>query len=408
MPIAILTRVELDAADTGGQTSTVGETSVAKSGDRVFVTGNWYAARTDDLGATWVPVDPFTVLPPADAGFCCDQTAIHVPGHDLFVWLLQYVKLNGSNTLRVAVKRAGTLGDDRWSYWDLRPETTNDQWTEEWFDFNHAALSDNFLYVSTNVYTASENQWRRAVVFRLPLAVLASEGELTFEYFMTTDNGTLRCTQGARDVMYFGSHNSQTQIRLFSWPESSTEVDTTDIDVSRWNGGSYSAPGPDTRNWLGRCDGRMTGGWVGDGVIGFMWSANALGAVRPRPYVRVVRIAEPTRGLLDEPDIWHANIAYAYPDAATNDSGEVGLSLFRGGGPVFPGHVVGAWDAGSGAWELAASRTGTHAPNDGKWGDYVTCRRDAPDADQWVAVGFTLQGGGARTDIEPILVQFRR
>jgi hypothetical protein len=58
--------------------------------------------------------------------------------------------------------------------------------------------------------------------------------------------------------------------------------------------------------------------------------------------------------------------------------------------------------------EYRKPRTGTHAPNDGKWGDYVACRRDAPDADQWVAVGFTLQGGGARTDIEPILVQFRR
>lgn len=408
MTITFLTSTDLTAADTGGRTSTVGEPSVARSGGEVFVTGNWYAARSSDLATTWTPVDPFALLPTADGGFCCDQTAIHVPQHDLFVWLLQYMKQNGSNTLRVAVKSAPTLADDRWLYWDLRPDTTDPQWKDEWFDFNHAALSDNFLYVVTNVFSTTNDRWKRAVVFRIPFAPLANAGTLTYDVFSTTRNGSLRGTQGARGTMYFASHNSQSQIRLFMWPEGSSTVSTVDVDVSPWRTGLYSAPCPDGRNWLGRLDDRVTAGWVEEGVIGFAWSANTFGPDRPHPYVRVVRIAESTRTLLDEPDIWHTDFAYAYPDAAINGNGEVGLSLFRGGGTRFPGHVVGAWDAAAGSWELAAARDSTHSPLDGKWGDYVTCRRDAPDAQSWVAVGYTLQGGGSRSDIVPRFVRFRR
>ena len=112
--------------------------------------------------------------------------------------------------------------------------------------------------------------------------------------------------------------------------------------------------------------------------------------------------------VIDEPDIWHADFAYAFPDASLNSSGTVGISLFRGGGTRFPGHVVGAWDGVAGKWELVGTRDSTHTPNDGKWGDYVTCRRDSPDTGTWVAVGYTLQGGGARANIEPRLVRFKR
>ena len=407
-PVTLLTNIGLPVAGTAGQTSTVGEPSVAKSGQKVFFTGNWYASRSADLGATWTHVDPFTVLPTADGGFCCDQTAIHVPGKNIIVWLLQYIKQDGSNTLRVAVKKTSTMGDDVWAFWDLRPKTANPAWTNQWFDYNHAALSNNFLYVSTNVYDATTDQWKRAVVFRLPLTVLANQGALTFDVFSSTTNGTLRLTQGAKKVMYFGSSNSTSQIRVFSWPESSTSVTTVDVNVAPWNVGAYVANCPDGRNWLGRCDDRMTAGWVAKGVIGFGWSANKRGTARPQPYVRIVRLKETTKAIVNEPDIWNANFAYAYPDTAISSSGTVGISLFRGGGPRFPGHVVGAWDSTANAWDLVGTRDSTHTPNDGKWGDYVSCRRDSPDAGTWVAAAFTLQGGGARTNIEPRLVRFKR
>jgi hypothetical protein len=49
-----------------------------------------------------------------------------------------------------------------------------------------------------------------------------------------------------------------------------------------------------------------------------------------------------------------------------------------------------------------------HGPADGKWGDYLTCRRHPPETNTRVAVGFPRQGGGVRNDIEPRYVHFGR
>jgi hypothetical protein len=138
-----------------------------------------------------------------------------------------------------------------------------------------------------------------------------------------------------------------------------------------------------------------------------MWSANRK-ANRPYPYVRVVRLDETMKAVVDEPDIWSAGYAFAYPDAYPNEEGDVGVTVFRGGGTRYPGHVVGFRDDTAGAWRLRTTRDSSHGPADGKWGDYLTCRRHSPQTNTWVAVGFTLQGGGARTDIEPRYVHVGR
>ncbi len=119
-----------------------------------------------------------------------------------------------------------------------------------------------------------------------------------------------------------------------------------------------------------------------------------------------MRLDETSRGVIDEPDIWHPTYAYAYPDACPNDRGDVGISLFRGGGSRYPGHVVGVMGSGSTSWTLLGTRDGTSGPADSKWGDYVACRRHSPDGLTWLASGFTLQGGNTRDAVEPRVVHF--
>lgn len=407
-PVVFLRNVALPAAATTGQTSTVGEPSVATQGSDIFFTGNWYASRSADDGANWLFVDPFSVLPPADAGFCCDQTVILARSRNMPVWLLQYVNTDVTNTLRIAVHMDPGLESSGWIFWDLTPSGVDPAWAGEWFDYNHAAVTDRFLYVGTNAFTIADNRWTRSVVFRIPLESLREGQPLAFDYFDTSENFSLRCAQGATDTMYIVSHNTMSQVRVYSWPEGGTQVTATDVDVAAWQAGSYSAPGPDGRNWLGRCDPRITGVWVANGQIGIMWTANRNPPARPLPHVRVVRLDEATKALIDEPDIWNAQFAYAYPDACTNRNGEVGVAVFRGGGPHHPGHVVGFREEPQGSWRLRVTRSGTHTPTDGKWGDYLTCRRHAPQDDTWVAAGFTLQGGGARQNIQPRYVHFAR
>ena len=406
--LVMFRNIGLSDADTGGQTSTVGEPSIANNGQQIFMTGNWYATRSLDNGTTWANVSPFNLLPPVDGGFCCDQTVIYDPSRDLLFWILQYITGTNSNTLRIAMKQGASLGNNTWHWWDLKPGNINASWQNEWFDYNHAALSNNYLYVGSNLFRVSNDTWTRSVIFKLSLDELAAGQQLTYNHFQSTNNFSLRCVHGASDIMHIVSHNTNRQLRVFSWPEDSTSVSVADVDVSFWAAGSYSAPGPDGRNWLARCDSRITGAWVANGQIGIMWSANRLGTSRPRPYVRVVRLNEDTKAVVDEPDIWNRRVAFAYPEASPNDRGHVGITLFMGGGSLHPSHMVGIWDDYSTGWQIRTAHNGTDGPADGKWGDYLACRRHSPDGLTWVASGYTLQGGGTRNDIEPRLVHFGR
>src|SRR5687768_16233744 len=97
--VTFFRNVPLSDANTGGQTSTVGEPSLATLDKNIFFAGNWYASRSANDGVAWQLVNPFTALPPADGGFCCDQTVIGVPGRKVMIWLLQYIEQNQTNTL---------------------------------------------------------------------------------------------------------------------------------------------------------------------------------------------------------------------------------------------------------------------------------------------------------------------
>lgn len=397
-PVVWFRNKSLSDADTGGQTSTVGEPSVANNGREILVTGNWYATKSLDNGQTWSHMSPYNTLPPPDGAFCCDQTALYDPSRDLTFWILQYTLQNNTNTLRVAIKRGDTLGNNDWSWRDFRPETVNGAWGGEWFDYNHAAISNNFLYVGTNAFTPAED-FTRSVILRLPLDELASGGALPYSYFATTNNFSLRCVQGARETMYFASHDSNTQLRVFSWPENGLALTVDTVTVAQWSGQP-----PYAKDWLGNCDPRITGAWVANGEIGLMWSVNQR-PNRPNPYVRVVRIDEQTKDLIDEPDIWSGSTAFAYPDACPNDRGHVGITLFRGDDK--PDHLVGIRDD-FGGWDLRVTSRGTHAPAVNRWGDYLTCRRHSPDGLTWIATGYTLRGGNSRDDVVPRIVHFGR
>jgi len=50
--------VSLTDAVTAGQTGVVDEPSVSNNGQRILVTGNWYASRSLDNGITWDYLSP--------------------------------------------------------------------------------------------------------------------------------------------------------------------------------------------------------------------------------------------------------------------------------------------------------------------------------------------------------------
>lgn len=403
--ITLAVNAGLQDAATGGRTSTVGEPSLGSSGDQLFVTGNWYASRSTDGGASWTHVDPFTALPAAAGGFCCDQVTLHDDARGLWIWILQYIAQDGANVFRIAVTSDGDFASGSWGWWDIAPTHLDAAFAGQWFDYPDAALTDQHLVVTFNMFDASD-AWKRASVMRFPLDALAAGGNLSFSHWSTTSNGSLRLTQGATHTMYWASHNRLDQLRLFAWPDAATGLSWWDVPVGAWSG-DISSTGPNGVDWLGRADSRITGGAVGNGTITFLWTAGSKPG-RPHAYCRCVRIGEASKQVVDEPDIWHDSRAWAYPAAAANADGVLAFTAFHGGADRPPGHVVGVRDDAAGAWTSVVTSPGTHAPGEPKWGDYLTCRRDAPDGSGWVAAGFTLEGGGTRNEVVPRVVRFRR
>lgn len=409
-PPTIITSTPITPVAAGLQTSTVGEPSVSSNGQETLYSGNWFAAHSANAGQTWNLLDPYSFFPAAAGGFCCDQTLIFIPTIGLHVWVLQYSKANNTNVLRIAFKSKQLGTATGWKWWDLVPATFNPQWASEWFDYNHCAISDNFLYIGTNMFAGSTDRFTRATMFRIPLSAFKPNAQLTVDHFSTTVNFSLRCVQGATTTMYFGSHEGGqgNKLRVFAWPESSAAATSGVVPVTAWNGATpYGPVGPGGANWIGRCDGRITGGWLARGTLGFMWSVNKQPPSRPFPFVRVVRIAESTMTRVDEPDIWSNSLAFAYPDACPNDQGDVGITLFAGGGQAHPAHLIGVRTVAGTSWNLRTVVKSTHSPTQNKWGDYLTCRRDHPNGREWVASGYALKGGGGIANVIPHFVRFK-
>ena len=401
--LTIFRNVGLDDAATSTDTSTVGEPSIAVSGHQAFLTGNWYASRSTNDGQAWTHVDPFTSLPSAAGGFCCDQVVVHDRRRELWIWILQYVTVNGTNIFRLAASRNAGFPNGSWYWWDISPAMLDGRWANMWFDYPDIALTNDHAWVTFNMFDANDN-WQRAVVMKFPLATIAAAGTLVFNWWGTTDVGSLRLTQGAGQTMYWASHLSDRRIRLFSWTDAGNGLNWWDIDVAPWTNGNYTSTAPNGVNWLGRIDGRITGAWTGGGQIGFMWTSGTQPSF-PHPFIRVVRIDEATKRVIDQPNIWSASNAWAYPAASSNERGELGFTAFYGGA-VHPGHVVGLRDDVAGAWRVVYARAGGRSPTAAAWGDYLTCRTHEPYGHTWVAAGYTLQGGTDRRNIEPRFVHF--
>ncbi len=402
--ITLNDNVALDDTATNDDTSTVGEPSLAVAGEQIFVTGNWYASRSTDSGASWTHIDPFTTLPAAAGGFCCDQVTVHDSARGVWIWILQYVEKDGSNVFRIAASRDRDFASGGWYWWDIAPTTLDRSWTGVWFDYPDAALTADNLFVTFNVFDTSD-VWQRAAVMRFPLDTIASAGTLGFNWWSTTENGSLRLTQGAGSTMYWGDNISLDKLRLFAWRDGENAISWWDIGVGQW-AQAISSTAPNGVDWLGRADSRITGGSVGDGRIAFMWTAGR-DEDRPHAYCRVVRIGETSKRVLDEPDIWSERRAWAYPAASANSRGVIGFTAFYGGEDRPPGHVVGARDDGAGRWTTVYSRLGSDAPDAEKWGDYLTCRAHDPATETWVAAGYTLEGGETRQDVLPRVVHFQ-
>jgi hypothetical protein len=387
--------------------SNINEPAVANAGSNVFVTSNWDAAYSTDGGNTFALVNPYSIFPSMDGGFCCDQTAIYDHTRDIVAWSLLYIK-SGSTSLdkggwRTAFAHSSSVASGNWCYWNWHTDQFGLASNGFWLDYPDVALSNGFIYYTSNIFTTAGNAFYGTVVWRIPLDALNSAlntcGSFTYSYFVVTDHFTFTLVQGATATMYWASHNSTNSIRIYNWPDNSNQISSNDVAVTTWFNGTRSCPGPDGLNWCGRADGdHGKTGWVANGVIGFMWSS-AAGGGRNWPYIRVARFNESNRTLINEPDIWNPNFAWIYNAIGVDDRGHIAGTVFYGGGANYPTMATIIWDDLSATpppWEIynvVASSAGATA-----WGDFYTSRRHGTYGNTWVTAGeYRLANGNTDT-----------
>lgn len=369
-----------------GFSSTVNEPSVAATDDYVFYTSNWFAASSTDGGTSWSFVNPFTGPFPEPAGqdFCCDQQAHYDPDTNSVFWLQQMIPSTstdeGSQRVNVDQGANGT-----WDcFYDVTPQDAgfaNDSFP----DYPDFSISDQHLFVTSNIFPSGAGGFLGAFVARLPLADITSCSNTNVDFYTDTGFGSFRTTQGATDTMYFADHESTTSLRVWSWPQADAAPTFTSVTVNAWGNGTRTCPGPDNRDWCGFIDSRLFGAAVGGDRVAFFWSPDENpGGGFPFPYSQgVVLDASNSMAVLDQPLIWSNDAAWVYPSLASNSNGDFGGTVMWGGGTFFPSCSAFLADDENGdsfmPFEHEVVFAGTTGPQSNRSGDYLSTRVYSPN-----------------------------
>lgn len=406
-----------DTATNDSTSQRSNEPSVGVNGRVAFYSGNFYASVSADGGETWSYVNPSDNFPsdgvpdPVNNGFCCDQIVYYERTRGTMFWLLQYSADSNTNTQRLAVASSQQdVANNAWFLYDWSPASFGFSASGFWLDFPDLSTSDNYLYLTSNVFQIGSGSTSTAVIARFPLDELSQGQGFTYNYLVTGRPG-LRCTHGATSTMYFGAHNSNTSIRIYRWPESSGTVSWDDVSHSAYNTGTMTAPGPDGLDWAGFADSRILAAFRAGGELGFMWNS-AQGGSFPFPHVRVVTFLESDRSLDGEGQIWNSNHAWLYPSVHTDDRGHLGGTIAWGGGDWYPNASAWIADDFNGVTiaplENLTFAVGDSGPSVNRWGDYLTARRHVPYGNTWAGTAWVNIGGSAPGNAEPHFVWFGR
>ncbi len=388
----------------------VAEPSVAVGDSVMWLTGNWFAARSTDAGVNWTYVNPYADFPT----FTSDQDTAYDPHRRLFLWYRQGAVLPGrlENSVKLNVSDDGAAS---WCSYTLRPSDVDPAWNTLQFDYPHLALTDNYLYVSSMLLvTGAGFATPRMMLFRMSLDDLAGCSAFRYVYW-TMDEGWswTPVENGATTIMYLGDTldaggaDPTGTFRVYWQPEWTTELFYVDRSVPAW---TYTERTSLCRvagggNPCARSDQRITSGWVrqynGGGEIGFLWNVREGGGFS-YPYINAVTFDQETLSVTGRPALWDSKCAWQYGAAAPNGEG-LGIAAFSFCPSQPPAHAIGLLDASSGQskWAMFYSRVGQVPTSTLIWGDYIRVRSDGRG---YVATGYTIGENGA----EPFLVWFGR
>jgi hypothetical protein len=383
--------------------------------DVVMMSGNWYCDVSKDGGATWKRLDPTTIFPETlGGGFCCDQIVIYVPGIDRFVWFLQYkADAAKQGAFRIAAASSLSVKNDptAWTYWDFVAGdfgyATSDM------DYPDLAFSSNFLYASTDVFSAGGR-----LVLRIPLADIAAGGTINYGY---TDAAKSKTAFGGHLVQQTTSqaiwvgHQDNSTLEVFTMPDAGNTYSSFTVKVATWPNGTLSSKGPDGNDWLTKLrdfpNFAVTGGVQRtNGNVVLSWSASkgkgtSNGFNFPNTHCRVVELDMGTHKVVSEMQIWNPDYAFAYPNLAVSGRNEVGVILGWGGTANHANCAMGIIGDYVVWYQNGSTRTVQ------RFGDYVTTRPQARNQARFSGYGYyvtSVSGDATKCKYNPIYVRYGR
>jgi hypothetical protein len=394
---------------TVGQTLIISEPSADIHDDVVFMTGNTWAARSTDGGNNFSFINPFSDFP----FLCCDQDVVYNEEHGVWIWYRQGFpdsSLGGSgfrNNVKISVSTDDAFS---WCTYTITASNLNSGLTDHYIDYPHLQVTDDKLYIATNIFDNIGFDHFTGMI-RFDLSELATCSALPFQVFLTSTEFNFTPVNGAINTMYFGTQISSTQTKIYSWQDSSNSLNTNTVSYPAYSFSGYSCIVSSTgTNPCGRSDTRIQGGYLSNGILGFVWDA-AQGGSFPYPYVNYITVNASTGTLLANIPLFSNSAAANFASLGVTDSGDIGIGFSLMGGSTNPTFIVGIDDSqtGTNAFDFATVKTSSHGPGTtNSWGDYIRIKPLKPDNGLWIGTGFTMQGGTTNSDVENLFLIFGR
>lgn len=381
----------------GSASSCCPEISPGENRDTIMITGNVFMALSEDSGATFSNINPTTIFPQSDGGFCCDQVVVYVPRIDMFVWLMQYRSSGGKNRLRMAAQTTAEVRSSNgtaWTYWDFVSDIFD---TNSSLDYNDVSFGEN------NLYWTSQNGTGRVVV-RIPLTEIAAKSTIHFGYTGGTDALWSHLTQNATNTVYWAGHVNSSEMRVYSMRDGDGFYSWRSVTVNSWPNGTNTTTCPDGTDWMTFESWKhyVFGNTLQRGSIWFSWLAAAGGGF-PKPHVQMVRINPSTWTREEQVQIWNPTIAFQDAYLSTNNQGELGMTVAFGSGGFNPSNSVGVW----GDFVVYYPRLSTRCVQ--RWGNYNHSRRATVNGNDWIGAGYTNETNSSGSNIViPHYIRFGR
>ena len=333
--------------------------------------------------------------------FCCDQGVTYEPRIDSFLWII----LSMEGPIVMAVATPGQIGDSKGRAWTVYviPTSAFRRENDE-FDYPDVCFGDNFVYMTANLINSGG-----ALIIRMPIGDIGRRSVINARYVWVKDSSFICPAQLTGDRGWFGTMQSGSSLRIFSWREASATLEPPfDVAIASVATDDFHSFTPDNEDWLpdtSKIGFDVTGAARSGNELWLAWSAGRKipardGNAMPQPHIRIAVVSLQGRRLIRERYIWNKDFAFAWPSLAANPAQEVAMSFAWGGGAFYPQHAVGILKHRE---DFVSTTSG---PSSGSGGHYVRVRMAFPNVDEFVAGGYVQAKAAGKTTNRPHYVVF--